>query len=102
MAASGVGAESGAGAQGLMQLMPGTAREMGVHDAFDPRQNILGGARLLRTLANRYDGDIVKVLSAYNAGAGALARKGGIPYEGTEGYVRAVLDHYYRYKASAS
>jgi len=94
-------AESGAGAQGLMQLMPKTARAMGVNDPFDPRQNILGGTRFLRRLANKYDGDMVKVLSAYNAGPGALAKKGGIPYEGTEGYVRAVLDHYYRYKALA-
>ncbi len=95
-------AVSSAGAQGLMQLMPGTGREMGVHDPFDPRQNIMGGTRLLRVLANRYDGDMVKVLSAYNAGSGAVAKKGGIPYESTEGYVRAVLDHYYRYKALGS
>ncbi|MEC9072826.1 MAG: lytic transglycosylase domain-containing protein, partial [Myxococcota bacterium] len=92
-------AESGAGAQGLMQLMPGTARSMGVNDSFDPRQNVMGGTRFLRVLANKYDGDMVKVLAAYNAGAGAVKKKGGIPYEGTEGYVRAVLDHYYRYKA---
>jgi len=92
-------AVSGAGAQGLMQLMPRTARSMGVNDSFDPRQNIMGGTRFLRILANKYDGDMVKVLSAYNAGAGAVKKKGGIPYEGTEGYVRAVLDHYYRYKA---
>ncbi|MGM0576797.1 MAG: lytic transglycosylase domain-containing protein [Myxococcota bacterium] len=91
-------ATSEVGAKGLMQLMPKTARAMGVRDAFDPKQNILGGARLLRVLANRYDGDFVKVLSAYHAGSGAVAAKGGIPYEGTEGYVRAVLDHYYRYK----
>ena len=92
-------AVSPVGAQGLMQLMPGTAREMGVNDAFDPRQNIMGGTRLLRWLANRHDGDLIQVLSAYNAGAGAVKRKGGaIPYEGTEAYVRAVLKHYYRYK----
>ena len=95
-------AESGAGAQGLMQLMPKTARAMGVNDSFDPRQNIMGGTRFLRRLANKYDGDMVKVLSAYNAGPGAVAKKGGgIPYVGTEGYVRAVLDHYYRFKALA-
>ena len=91
-------AVSSVGAQGLMQLMPKTGRAMGVTDAFDPQQNILGGTRLLRSLANRYQGDMVKVLSAYHAGSGAVASKGGIPYEGTEGYVRAVLDHYYRYK----
>lgn len=95
-------AVSSAGAQGLMQLMPGTAREMGVHDSFDPRQNIMGGAKLLRLLANRFDGDFAKVLSAYHAGSGAVRAKGGIPYEATEGYVRAVMDHYYRYKAEAT
>ncbi len=93
-------AVSEAGAQGLMQLMPKTARSMGVNDSFDPRQNIMGGARLLRVLANRFEGDMVKVLSAYHAGSGAVAKKGGIPYEATEGYVRAVLDHYYRYRAN--
>ena len=93
-------AVSEAGAQGLMQLMPKTARSMGVNDSFDPRQNIMGGARLLRVLANRFEGDFVKVLSAYHAGSGAVKKKGGIPYEATEGYVRAVLDHYYRYRSS--
>lgn len=91
---------SSAGAMGLMQLMPMTAREMGVVDPYDPRQNIMGGARLIRTLAERFGGDIVQVLSAYHAGSGAVKSKdGGIPYEATEGYVRAVLDHYYRYKS---
>lgn len=92
-------AVSSAGAEGLMQLMPDTARAMGVNDPFDPRQNVFGAARLVRVLANRYDGDMVKVLSAYHAGSGAVADKGGIPYEGTEGYVRAVLDSYYLYRA---
>ena len=91
---------SSKGAQGLMQLMPGTARAMGVNDSFDPQQNIMGGTRLLRVLANKYDGDMVKVLSAYHAGAGNVAKKGGIPFGATEGYVRAVLDHYYRYKSA--
>ena len=95
-------AVSSAGAQGLMQLMPRTGRSMGVSDPFDPRQNILGGARLLRVLANRFDGDIIKVLSAYHAGTGAVKAKGGIPYQDTEGYVRSVLDHYYRYQADSS
>jgi soluble lytic murein transglycosylase-like protein len=92
-------AVSSAGAQGLMQLMPGTASEMGVSDPWDPQQNIQGGARLLRVLANRHQGDLVKVLSAYHAGSGAVKEKGGIPYEQTESYVRAVLDHYYQYRA---
>ena len=81
----------------MMQLMPKTARSMGVNDSFDPRQNIMGGTKLLRVLANRFDGDFVKVLSAYHAGAGAVRKKGGIPFEATEGYVRSVLDHYYTY-----
>jgi soluble lytic murein transglycosylase-like protein len=93
---------SSKGAQGLMQLMPNTARAMGVNDSFDPQQNIMGGTRLLRVLANKYDGDMVKVLSAYHAGAGNVAKKGGIPFGATEGYVRAVLDHYYRYKPTGS
>jgi soluble lytic murein transglycosylase-like protein len=93
-------AVSSAGAQGLMQLMPKTARSMGVNDSFDPRQNIMGGTKLLRVLANRFDGDFVKVLSAYHAGAGAVNKKGGIPFEATEGYVRSVLNHYYTYQDS--
>jgi soluble lytic murein transglycosylase-like protein len=93
-------AVSSKGAQGLMQLMPATGRSMGVTDAFDPKQNIMGGTRLLRVLSNKYDGDMVKVLSAYHAGPGNVAKKGGIPFGATEGYVRAVLDHYYRYRAT--
>ena len=96
-------AVSKAGAQGLMQLMPGTARALGVKDAFDPRQNIMGGTLFLRQLANKYNGDIVKVLGAYNAGPGALAKRDGtVPYLGTEHYVRTVLDFYYQYKAEAT
>ena len=86
------------GAQGLMQLMPVTGREMGVSDPWDPRQNILGGARLLRLLANRHRGDIVKVLSSYCSDSGAVQKKGGMPSEAAESYVRAVLDYYYQYK----
>ena len=93
-------AVSPVGAQGLMQLMPGTAREMGVSDPFDPRQNVLGGARLVRLLANRYKGNMVQVLSAYCSGSGAVKKAdGALPSEAAEGYVRAVLDHYYQYKA---
>lgn len=92
-------AKSGAGAMGLMQLMPGTARDMGVADPWDPRANVLGGARLIRVLADRFGGDIVKVLAAYHAGGGAVAEADGVPYEATETYVRTVLDYYYQYKA---
>ena len=88
---------SNKGAQGLMQLMPGTAGDMGVTDAFDPTQNILGGARYLRVLANRFDGDMVLTLSGYHAGGGAVSRHGGIPYDQTAEYVRRVLNAYYEY-----
>lgn len=86
------------GAQGLMQLMPGTARDMGVSDPFDPVQNIYGGARYLRMLANRFDGDIVLTLSGYHAGGGAVDEVGGIPYSQTAEYVRMVLNAYYAYQ----
>lgn len=92
-------AVSGAGAKGLMQLMPSVLHDMGVSDPWDPRANVLGGTRLLRVLADRFDGDIVKVLAAYHAGGGAVADAEGIPYEATESYVRAVLDRYYEYKS---
>jgi soluble lytic murein transglycosylase-like protein len=89
---------SNKGAQGLMQLMPGTATEMGVDDAFDPEQNIFGGARYLRLLANKFDGDLVLALSGYNAGGGAVDNVGGIPYSETAEYVRRVLNFYYAYQ----
>ncbi len=91
------GAKSDKGAMGLMQLMPSVVKEMGVADPWEPRANILGGAKLLRRLADRFDGDIIKVLSAYHAGSGAVKASDGIPWEATESYVRRVLDHYYRY-----
>lgn len=87
---------SHAGACGLMQLMPGTAARMGVTDPFEPRQNILGGARYLRILANTFNGDLVLTIAAYNAGEGAVLRYRGIPpYEETQRYVRRVLSWYY-------
>lgn len=86
------------GAQGLMQLMPTTADEMGVTDPFDPEQNIYGGARYLRILANKFDGDLVKTLSGYHAGGGAVSRSDGIPYTQTAEYVRRVLNNYYAYQ----
>jgi soluble lytic murein transglycosylase-like protein len=96
------GAVSRVGAEGLMQLMPGTASRMGVADSFDPRQNILGGARYLRILANTFDGDLILTIAAYNAGEGAVMRHGGIPpYEETQRYVERVLGWYYQYLSDA-
>jgi soluble lytic murein transglycosylase-like protein len=80
------------GAQGLMQLMPATARALGVADAFDPAQNLDGGTRHLRALIDRYGGDVKSALAAYNAGEGAVARHRGVPpYRETRDYVRKVL-----------
>lgn len=94
---------SRAGAMGLMQLMPKTARSMGVADPFDARQNILGGARYLRILANRFKGDLVLTVAAYNAGEGAVERYNGIPpYKETQRYVRRVLKHYYAYRSGSA
>lgn len=94
---------SHAGACGLMQLMPATAARMGVTDVFDPRQNIMGGTRYLRILANQFNGDLVLVIAAYNAGEGAVLRYRGIPpYEETQRYVRRVLRHYYGFLEAES
>jgi soluble lytic murein transglycosylase-like protein len=90
---------SQAGAIGLMQLMPSTAVNMGVLDAFDPRQNVLGGARFLRMLANRFNGDLVLTVAAYNAGEAAIKRYNGVPpYQETRRYVKRVLHHYYAFR----
>jgi soluble lytic murein transglycosylase-like protein len=88
-------AVSGKGAIGLMQLMPGTAKDMYVRNIWSPEENILGGARYLRTLANQYQGDLVKTIAAYNAGPEAVKRAGGVPrFPETQDYVRRVLELY--------
>jgi hypothetical protein len=110
---------SSAGAEGLMQLLPGTARLMGVTDIFDPRQNIMGGTRYLQVLARRFcktpaAGDSgqpltvcspeekVKVIAGYHAGPAAVEKYGGIPpYETTHAYVAMVLRRYDQYRMSA-
>jgi soluble lytic murein transglycosylase-like protein len=80
------------GAQGLMQLMPATARELGVADPFDPQQSLDGGVRLLKQLLDRYKGNYELALSAYNAGAGRVDREGGVPdIAETKDYVIQIL-----------
>ncbi len=87
-----VRAVSPAGAQGLMQLMPGTASELGVLNPFDVDQNIHGGARYLREMLDRFKGDIKLALSAYNAGPGTGAKfNGNVPYAETQNYIQRVM-----------
>lgn len=84
------------GAMGLMQLMPGTAGEVGVADPFDPEANVRGGAKYLRGLLDRYDGNVVKALAAYNAGPESL-KNGRVPnYPETKEYVKKVIEGYVR------
>ena len=80
------------GAQGLMQLMPATADQLGVRDAFDPKTNIDAGTQFLKQLMDKYGGDLAKTLGAYNAGAAAVDEAGGIPdIPETRDYVDAIL-----------
>ena len=80
------------GAQGLMQLMPSTADELGVTDAFDPKQNIEGGAKLLKQLLTKYKGDLALTLGAYNAGSARVDKEGAVPpIPETVNYVSDIL-----------
>lgn len=91
-------AASRAGALGLMQLMPATARAMGVEDPLDPRQNVLGGARYLDRLMERYDGRLRLALAAYNAGPGRIEDHGGVPpFEETRRFLDRVRRAYDRF-----
>ena len=93
-------AVSRSGAMGLMQLMPETAARMQVRDPFDPRENIFGGTRYLRILANLFNGDLDLTIAAYNAGEGAVTRAGGIPeYAETQDYVVRVRTYYAAYRS---
>ncbi len=89
------------GARGLMQLMPGTASQLGVNDSFDPQANVTGGSRYLRELLERYDFDLVKALAAYNAGPDRVEQYRGVPpFRETRAYVARIV-HEYNIKKTA-
>ena len=91
------GAMSRKGAVGLMQLIPTTAQRFGASDAFNPKQNVDAGVRYLKTLLERYNGNLDLALAAYNAGEGAVDRAHGIPaYRETRNYVQKVQNAYFR------
>jgi soluble lytic murein transglycosylase-like protein len=97
-----VRAVSPKGAQGLMQLMPQTASQLGVHNAFDPQANVEGGTRYLRELLERYDFDLIKALAAYNAGPQRVEQYGGVPpYYETKAYVARIVRDFNKKKLAA-
>lgn len=86
------------GAQGMMQLMPFTAKRMNVSDPFDPIENIEGGVKYLKELIETFGGDLVHAVAAYNAGPAAVKKYGGIPpYDETRTYVKRVMNYYRQY-----
>lgn len=96
-------ATSPVGAQGLMQLMPGTAAGLGVSNSYDPQQNINGGAKYLRGLLDEFHGSLPMTIAAYNAGPGAVQKYGGVPpYAETKNYVNNVMASYESYRSQAA